>query len=351
MGCDGGTIPTRDELVKLKKKPERKDSDGHRLYKWQHCSITQQMLTKPVVACEMGRLYSKEAVIELLLTKDRSAAPARTGHIEKLKDIVELQLTPNPAYDDKRTSVGDGYYVDRLISPWICPVTGLEMNGRFKFVFPWSSGRVVAERAIKLLQKDPAESENYKEDDLVVLNPEEEELDLMNNKMLTRRARMKAEKKAAKEAKKNKHSEFKTPAAVSSAIGKVDKIPADFFDEPAAKKMKTDEKAFTDQQAKKTSDKSKIKSSKSCTVQSPAGPSSTFNKFAEQARVEREDAARPVKDKTNVKNKVADLSKLVGGGSIQEGRGSEVYKSLFSSHKTALNQPKGNWVTFDPRYN
>ena len=63
MGCDGGTIPTRDELVKLKKKPEKKDSDGHRLYKWQHCSITQQMLTKPVVACEMGRLYGKEAVI------------------------------------------------------------------------------------------------------------------------------------------------------------------------------------------------------------------------------------------------------------------------------------------------
>ena len=29
----------------------------------------------------------------------------------------------------------------------------------------------------------------------------------------------------------------------------------------------------------------------------------------------------------------------------------EVFKSLFSSHKTALNKPKGNWVTFDPRYN
>ena len=58
MGCDGGTIPTRDELVKLKKRPEQKDSDGHRLYKWQHCAITQQFLTS-----EMGRLYSKEAVI------------------------------------------------------------------------------------------------------------------------------------------------------------------------------------------------------------------------------------------------------------------------------------------------
>jgi len=348
MGCDGGTIPTRDELVKLKKKPEQKDSDGHRLYKWQHCSITQQMLTKPVVACEMGRLYSKEAVIELLLSKDRSAAPARTEHIEKLKDIVSLQLTPNPAYDDKKTSVGDGMYVDRLISPWICPVTGLEMNGRFKFVFPWTSGRVVAERAVKMLQKDPAESENFKDDNLVVLNPEEEELDLMNIRMIARRAKTKAEKKAAKEAKKNKHSEFKTPAAVATVNGKTDQVPADFFDEPPTKKSKISENAFNDQQAKKTNDKSKIKSSKSS---SSVGPSNTFNKFAEQARVEREDAARPVKDKTNVKNKVADLSKLVNGGSIQEGRGSEVYKSLFSSHKTALNQPKGNWVTFDPRYN
>merc|ERR1712142_1301614 len=97
----------------------------------------------------------------------------------------------------------------------------------------------------------------------------------------------------------------------------------------------TTEKFFSDQQ-KKTNDKSKIKSSK------PSTSSSSFNMFAEQARLE--------KDKTNVKNKVADLSKLMGG-SIQDGNGSEVYKSLFSTHKTALNQPKGNWVTFDPRHN
>ena len=94
-------------------------------------------------------------------------------------------------------------YVDRLISPWICPITGLELNGRFKFVFPWSSGRMVAERAVKMLQKDPAESANFKGEDRVVLNLEEEELDLINCKMIARRARVKAEKKAAKEAKKN----------------------------------------------------------------------------------------------------------------------------------------------------
>jgi len=344
MGCDGGTIPTRDELVKLKKKPEQKDSDGHRLYKWQHCAITQQMLKKPIVACEMGRLYNKEAVIELLLSKDRSAAPARTEHIEKLKDIVELQLTPNPAFDDKRASVGDGMYVDRLVSPWICPVTGLEMNGRFKFVFPWSTGRVVAERAVKLLQKDPAESDNFKEQDLIVLNPEEEELDLMNSMMIARRARAKAAKKAAKEAKKNKDSDFKVPGPASSAEKKKGSFTDD--NEPDQKKKRM-ESSFGDQESKKTSDKSKIKSSKH--VDGASG--SSFNKFAEQARLEREEAMRPVKDKSNVKNKVADVTKLVNGGSIQEGHGSEVFKSLFSSHKSAQNRPKGNWVTFDPRYN
>ena len=39
--------------------------------------------------------------------------------------------------------------------------------------------------------------------------------------------------------------------------------------------------------------------------------------------MEREDVARPAKDKTNVKNKVADVSKLVGG-SIKEEQGNDV---------------------------
>ena len=65
MGCDGGTIPTRDELVKLKKKPEQRDKDGHRIFRWQHCSISQQPLRKPVMACEMGKMYNKESIIGL----------------------------------------------------------------------------------------------------------------------------------------------------------------------------------------------------------------------------------------------------------------------------------------------
>jgi len=297
MGCDGGTIPTRDELVKLKKKPEQKDKDGHRLYKWQHCAISQEKLRKPVVACELGKLYNKESVIELLLNKDRSNAPANTEHLEKLKDVVELELTSNPAFDRKKQSVGDGMYNDALISPWICPVTGLEMNGRFKFVFSFANGKVVAERAIKVLQKDPAEAQHFKEVDLVTISPEEEELDLMNAKMIARRARVKAAKKAAKEAKKKTADEaFKVPPTNGESSSS---SSSPSTDEPAAKKPRDDVSAFANQK-RKTNDPSKVKSSKSV----------------------QNDPSR-----------------------------SEVYKKLFSSHKSAQNLPKGNWVTFDPRYN
>jgi len=292
MGCDGGTIPTRDELVKLKKKPEQRDKDGHRLYRWQHCAISQEPLRKPVVACELGKMYNKTSVIELLLSKDRSNAPMNTEHLEKLKDVVELQLTPNPAYNAEKHAVGDGMYNDALISPWICPVTGLEMNGRFKFVFAFPTGKVIAERAVKVLLKDPAEAQYLKEEDLVTVNPEEEELDLMSAKMNARRARAKALKKAAKESKKKANPDFKAPDSASSS--------SSGSDEPPQKKLRPEDvSAFKDQ---KTTDKSKVKSSKKMNIQ----------------------------DNPN---------------------NSEVFKKLFTTHKSAQNLPKGNWVTFDPRYN
>jgi len=335
MGCDGGTIPTRDELVKLKKKPERKDGDGERMYKWQHCALTQHPLTKPVVACEMGRLYNKEAIIELLLSQDRSTAPKWSEHLKQLKDVVELQLTSNPAYTDgsrRQDAVGDGMYVDRLVSPWICPVTGLEMNGRFKFAFNFKTGRVIAERAVKILKKDPEERANFPEEDVVILNPEEEEIDQMNAMMIARRARVKAAKKAAKAAKKAEGSkstsvsepEFKAPGTVTS-------------DEPAPKKLKKEEKK--DEGPAPVAGPSEAKSDKK-----------VFNMFAEQARIEREADMKPKKDMNFVKRST-DLSELKRLKDIQKGNGSEVFKKLFTTHKDAKNQPKGNWVTFDPRYN
>jgi len=46
------------------------------------------------------------------------------------QDVKELRLTANPAFRPDASKAGD----DALISPYICPVTGLEMNGRYKCV-------------------------------------------------------------------------------------------------------------------------------------------------------------------------------------------------------------------------
>jgi len=339
----------------LKKKPEQKDADAVRLLKWAHCALSQQVLAKKgVVACEMGRLYNKEAVIEMLLNKDRSASPPWASHIEKLKDVVELDLTINPAYEAKRKdAVGDGMYQDKLVSRYQCPVTGLEMNGRFKFVFSWTTGRVVSERAMKVLRNDPDEADKFKEEDSVVINPTEEEIDEQIVKMEVRRARVKAEKKAAKAAKKGIASASASAVPANDGFkrpglpGGIQEVSSDqsLTEEPLAKKKKIEDevKAFKDQGKGKKSKKEEEEK-----------PKKVFNPLAEQRRKEKEQDAMPVREGPKVKK--ADCRadgdlKALNKSSVQQSNKSEVFKKLFTSHESAQNLPKGHWVTFDPRYN
>ncbi len=203
------------------------------------------------------------------------------------QDVRELDLTPNPSYNRKNPSVGDGY-VDRLVSPWICPMTGLEMNGRFKFVVDWSSGRVLSERAHLMLKKkghgQGEEEDRIREEDLVVLNPAEKEDEEANAKRRDeRKARAKAEKKAEK--RKNGAAANEETTDRSTSKGPPEKI-------------------------KRSKPKPTASTSTSTNGQTP------------QASALQKDRSK-----------------------------SEVYKSLFSSHSSAQNRPKGNWVTFDPRYN
>lgn len=167
MGCDGGTIPKRDELVRIKKKPEQvcknfiiivalknknflfalqKDKRAELAFKWKHCSIRQLPLEQPIVACGLGRLYSKQSVLEGLL--ERTTLPETAQHIKSLKDVKCLNLTENPAYVEVKAEQGDGH-IDGGKSPYICPVIGLEMNGKYKFCYLWSCGCVMSERALK----------------------------------------------------------------------------------------------------------------------------------------------------------------------------------------------------------
>ena len=336
MGADGGTIPTRDELVKTRQKPEQKDKNSVRIYRWQYCNLTQQPLVRPIVACEQGRLYNKEAIIEKLLENksgmqengDKLMPEASTDHIRSLKDVKELQLTDNPAYDKKSkegSTVGGAGFLDRLISPYICPVAGLEMSGRFKFVFDWSSGKVYSERALKIVNKDKATQ--IAEENLIVLNPEEksEDAEMMLTKMEARRARAKALKKAAK-AEKRKHADVK--GTNSDKMGNM----------PPPNSVNG---SNSSQNAILLNDKNNSKRSKTLTSQKAGISSKVLNKtpynFDRQKQLQTALDSQKDRSKSSVQN---DATK------------SEVYKALFDTHESAKDKRKGaNWVTFDPRYN
>ncbi|NXL41019.1 RTF2 protein, partial [Podilymbus podiceps] len=151
MGCDGGTIPKRHELVKGPRKVEKVvDKNAELVARWHYCALSQEKLCRPIVACELGRLYNKDAVIEFLLDKSADKTPMEAAsHIKSIKNVTELNLADNPAWSGDKESIKGDKYDDIQSARFICPVVGLEMNGRHRFCFLRNCGCVFSERALK----------------------------------------------------------------------------------------------------------------------------------------------------------------------------------------------------------
>lgn len=298
MGCDGGTIPRRDELVKTKKKPEQKDKNSERLYRWRHCSISQTPLKTPVVACELGRMYNKEVVLTRLL--DRSSEPGMS-HIRGLKDIKELNLTSNPGYRHEGANKGDAY-TDHQAAEYICPVTSLEMNGKYPFSFVWTCGCVVSERALKEVKSEVCHKcgQPYQEEDVIPLNPSVDEQDAVKAHMISRRAKAKVAKKAKKIEKRAIKEEDDDAPTTSTSKGK---------------------------KVAKLSD----------------GASSSSDISKSSLRVQGM-ASAVLRDKDFEKIRSAGFSVA------SDPKASEVFKSLFDTHKTAQRKQSAHWVTCNPQY-
>ncbi|XP_015989640.2 replication termination factor 2 [Rousettus aegyptiacus] len=201
MGCDGGTIPKRHELVKGPKKVEKVDKDAELVAQWNYCALSQEILRRPIVACELGRLYNKDAVIEFLLDKSAEKALGKAAsHIKSIKNVTELRLSDNPAWEgDKGNTKGDKHD-DLQRARFICPVVGLEMNGRHRFCFLRSCGCVFSERALKEIKAEVCHTcgAAFQEDDVVVLNGTKEDVHVLKSRMEERRLRAKLGKKAKK---------------------------------------------------------------------------------------------------------------------------------------------------------
>uniref|UniRef100_A0A8C4WDZ1 Replication termination factor 2 n=1 Tax=Gopherus evgoodei TaxID=1825980 RepID=A0A8C4WDZ1_9SAUR len=193
MGCDGGTIPKRHELVKGPRKVEKIDKNAELVAQWYYCALSQEELRRPIVACELGRLYNKDAVIEFLLDKssDKSLVQA-ASYIRSIKNVTELNLADNPAWKgDKGNTKGDKYD-DIQCARFICPVVG--------FVFLRNCGCVFSERALKEIKTEVCHrcGVPFQDDDVIILNGSKDDVEVLKKRMEERRLKSKGGKKSKK---------------------------------------------------------------------------------------------------------------------------------------------------------
>ena len=205
-GNDGGSIPSRDELCKLKQPKEKANPVELARIKCLSCSITKFPLKDPIVVCDLGNLYNKETIIEYMLTRELKKMPAY-AHIRSMKDIYPVHFAKNENYDPgKDTS-----------NPHVCPVTKEEFNGRHPFIAIKPCGHVIAERALRVIQCSNCpvceKPFNADEGDVIPLGGSEDVVEELRENMLRRRAAKseegkngKSKKRKERDAKKNGES-------------------------------------------------------------------------------------------------------------------------------------------------
>lgn len=304
MGCDGGTIPKRDELVRTKKKKAKLSKEVKNAAKWNNCRLSQNSLQKPIVGDANGFLYNKEAIIEFLL--DKSKYDGGPENIKTLKDVKELNLVANPSWNSNKQENSDEVS-EMNRAQWICPITGLEMNGTFRFFALFNCGCVFSERAYKTIQSATKLNclkceKPFTQNDLIILNPNDDE-EMEQNKI---------------KCEKRKEAMLKAKAEKTAAAATL------------AKNHKNDEAKV------KTSGKRSIDSISKSTLASTSGSMSKINNGqAAAAACATSSAMNCAKKSKSVQN---------------DPNASNVYKSLFTSCDKAKNQQKAHWVTFNPQY-
>ncbi|XP_034725520.1 replication termination factor 2 [Etheostoma cragini] len=296
MGCDGGTIPKRHELVKAPKKVEKVDKNAELAAQWKYCALSQEKLRRPIVACELGRLFNKDAIIEYLLDKTAERPNTQTvTHIRGIKDIKELNLTDNPEWEGERRNTKGDRYEDFNCGMFICPVVGLEMNGKHRFCYLQTCGCVFSDRALKEIKTDICHKcgDTFKNEDVIVLNGTKEEVEKLREKMEERRTKAKTKK-----TKKSKAAE-----AVST--------PSELKDDTQAPQVALTESSLENGESS----------------QSAVAGSSSSSKGTKSST------------SSATKRSVQEMTEK-----------SEVFKSLFTSHSSAkrTKDQTSNWVTHTP---
>ncbi|CDJ60868.1 hypothetical protein, conserved [Eimeria maxima] len=158
MGGDGGSFSHRTEMVRTKgfkflrnlggmgytpntqirEGDERLGKNESRDLRSSACAYSQEKLQPPLLACRIGRLYNKEAVIKALLEK---ALPPHMRHVKSLKDMKELRVEINAS---------TGFPV--------CPITNADLSSGVRASIVWPCGFIISNRALEAMTLKDGES-------------------------------------------------------------------------------------------------------------------------------------------------------------------------------------------------
>lgn len=173
----------------------------------------------------------------------------------------------------------------------------------------------------------------FTDQDVVILNGNEEEAESMVSKMEARTAQLRAEKKE----KKSKRS--KSAAVTSTVINVSDGSSAVASSTAATSSILVLVKTETLQE--------KIPVTGAAAVAKAGGSMMTTSSGAVKPFLKR-DAADPADHLTDPAiKKLKDNSFSVAA----DPKASDVYKSLFTTHKSEQEQTRAHWVTYNPFYN
>ena len=155
MGNDGGSIPTRRELVKssaaaLSTTQVKEIQTEQQEHYWSTCALSHEPLRLPVVSDALGTLYNKDAVIDYLLNVGKEGGEVEKAELEKrgeafkdrlrgLRDVVEVCFHTEGLGDSQR---------------WVCPVTGKALGPGARAVYLVPCGHAFGEAVFKEMSGD-----------------------------------------------------------------------------------------------------------------------------------------------------------------------------------------------------
>lgn len=164
MGNDGGSIPTRRELVKnAARNPNTSELKAAQheaqTHAWSYCPLSTRPLAAPIVSDATGTLFNKDAILEHLLPSPSSSPPppsaAAVAHIRSLRDVVEVRFTSTPEGQK------------------ICPISSKELGPRARAAYLVPCGHAFAEAALREVAGDACSECGgaYAADDVIPILP------------------------------------------------------------------------------------------------------------------------------------------------------------------------------------